>query len=276
MDGTALLTVLQAARFAADHHARRKRWGVPTAPRIIHLVEVAEQVTAAAAGDARVVTDWVVAALLHEVLQDTEVTLAEVKERFGSGVAGVLEEIVGDKSLAADKRQRHQMQQAPNWTLGAQTVVLADLVADLRSELRQPPRDWDVEHALAHSAWASEVGSRMATPPAFLIAELQRLQRQLELFVRLARRHLDYDVRVLSVGYHQLGDLSVLREWWSQDGVEGDSAVLLGEQVGNLTNSELIKLLEDRLGLTIGAHTVAHVDEWVFVNWGMRRINSML
>ncbi len=275
-DARSLCRVLQAARFAADHHARQKRWGVPTQPRITHLLEVAESVTAAGETADAICMDWVVAALLHEVVEATDVTLAELEERFGTGVAALVDELTSGKALTQAERQRVQVERAPHCSPGCQAVRLADLVVDLQSVLRQPPRDWDHELAAAHSAWAGQLVANMPASPAPLVAELGRLQHQLELFVRLARRGVDEGVHLLSVGYHQFGELGVLREWWSQDGVEGDSAVLLKDQVGDLSDEALVEWLEEHLELSIGTHTVSRTDEWVFVNWGMRQVNSMM
>ncbi len=69
----------RALAFAAEHHAGQ----VDKAghPYILHPVAVA----AALAGDGPVT---MAVALLHDVVEDTEVTIEEIEERFGPTVAG--------------------------------------------------------------------------------------------------------------------------------------------------------------------------------------------
>src|SRR6478672_3492262 len=102
--------VLAAAFYAAEKHAQQKRKGVAGTPYVNHLLEVAHLI-AAHSDDAD--TNLIVAALLHDVVEDTPVTAAEVAERFGSDVAGLVAELTDDKSLPKEKRKALQVQNAP-------------------------------------------------------------------------------------------------------------------------------------------------------------------
>lgn len=73
----------------------------------------------------------VVAALLHDVVEDTPVTLADIKAAFGADVA-TLVEMVTDVSCLADGngRRRKTMDQ---------TIKLADLIDNTASITRHDP-----------------------------------------------------------------------------------------------------------------------------------------
>ncbi|MGZ4872431.1 MAG: HD domain-containing protein, partial [Candidatus Angelobacter sp.] len=72
--------ILGAARFAAEKHAQQKRKGENGEPYFNHLLEVAELV-AASSRDLDV--ELVMAAFLHDTVEDTGVTLPELEEHFG-------------------------------------------------------------------------------------------------------------------------------------------------------------------------------------------------
>jgi (p)ppGpp synthase/HD superfamily hydrolase len=88
--------ILKAASFAAEKHAAQKRKGDTAEPYINHLLEVAHLVsTALPEPDANLV----IAAILHDVIEDTGVTRDELAERFNSDVAELVAEVTDDKSL---------------------------------------------------------------------------------------------------------------------------------------------------------------------------------
>ena len=95
--------ILSAAHFAAEKHACQKRKGQAAEPYINHLIEVAYLVsTAFPEPDA----ELVVAALLHDVIEDAGVTKEEVAQRFGSAVADLVAEVTDDKTLPKAERKR--------------------------------------------------------------------------------------------------------------------------------------------------------------------------
>jgi (p)ppGpp synthase/HD superfamily hydrolase len=85
--------VLKAARFAAQKHAGQRRKGAAAEPYINHLLEVAELVSSALAEPD---INLVIAALLHDTVEDTGVTKEVLVETFGSDVADLVMEGSGD------------------------------------------------------------------------------------------------------------------------------------------------------------------------------------
>ncbi|HCX28687.1 MAG TPA: phosphohydrolase, partial [Blastocatellia bacterium] len=54
----------------------------------------------------------IVAAILHDTVEDTETTLAEIEEHFGPVVWSLVQEVTDDKSLPKPERKRLQIEHA--------------------------------------------------------------------------------------------------------------------------------------------------------------------
>ena len=94
MNNTVLIT--RALHFAAERHSNQRRKGRAQEPYINHLAEVAELVGHATEGkDANLV----VAALLHDTIEDTATLPEELASIFNRDVAELVQEVTDDKSL---------------------------------------------------------------------------------------------------------------------------------------------------------------------------------
>ena len=167
--------VLDAALFAAEKHAKQKRKGGE--PYINHLIEVAQLVSSVTPEQD---TNLVVAALLHDSIEDVGVTATELNERFGQDVADLVVEMTDDKLLPKDERKRLQIEHAPKLSVRAQTIKLADKIANLRSLLTSPPADWDYERKRKYFYWAKAVVDGLSQPNPILKAEFERTCQRFE------------------------------------------------------------------------------------------------
>jgi len=119
-----------------------------------HLAEVAELVARATrANDPEVI----IAAVLHDTVEDTETSIEELKALFGERVAGLVAEVTDDKSLPKQTRKDLQVAHAAHASRGAQIIKLADKTSNLRSLAASPPKDWSQERCAEYVAWASRV-----------------------------------------------------------------------------------------------------------------------
>jgi guanosine-3',5'-bis(diphosphate) 3'-pyrophosphohydrolase len=167
--------VLKAAHFAAQKHADQRRKGAAAEPYINHLLEVAELVSSALAEPD---TNLVIAALLHDTVEDAEVTKEELVEAFGSDVADLVMEVTDDQSLPKAERKRLQIVHAPQISVRAQVIKLADKISNLRGILASPPADWSGERKREYFDWAKRVVDGLSAPNQMLKAEFERLYRQ--------------------------------------------------------------------------------------------------
>jgi len=154
----------RAMALAAERHLGQRRKGAAGEPYVNHVIEVAALVAEASDGADAVV---VAAALLHDTVEDTATTHAELVRLFGEDVAALVAECTDDKSLPKDERKRLQVVHAPDRSPRAKLIKLADKTSNLRSLATSPPARWERERRLAYVAWARDVvaGLRGVSPP---------------------------------------------------------------------------------------------------------------
>lgn len=168
---TSVQQILAAANFAAQKHAQQKRKGVLAEPYINHLLEVAELI---AASNDELDTNLIIAGLLHDTVEDTVVTLQELKNNFGDDVASLVAEVTDDKSLPKEIRKKLQVETAHKKSRRAQILKLADKISNLRSILTSPPVGWSLERKQQYFQWARQVVSAIQEPNPYLKAEFEK------------------------------------------------------------------------------------------------------
>jgi len=168
---SAVQRILEAAQFAARHHATQKRKGEAGEPYINHLIEVAELIVS---NSDLLDTNLVMAAFLHDVVEDTAVTPQELEQRFGHDVLSLVMEVTDDKSLPKEMRKAKQIENAHQQSPRAQILKLADKISNLRALLSSPPANWSVQRKLEYFEWARAVVSRLTDPNPALKAEFDR------------------------------------------------------------------------------------------------------
>ena len=169
--------VLKAAHFAAEKHSGQRRKGATAEPYINHPLEVAELVSGALAVPD---TNLVIAALLHDTIEDAGVTKEELAQAFGADVAELVAELTDDKTLPKAERKRLQVVNAPKKSVRAAVVKIADKMSNLRGILSSPPTDWSVQRRREYFDWARQVVDALTLPNQKLKAEFDRLYRQVE------------------------------------------------------------------------------------------------
>jgi hypothetical protein len=102
----------------------------------------------------------VAAAVLHDVVEDTQVSIDRVAAEFGGRVAGFVAEVTDDKSLPKAERKRLQVEHAAAASVGAKTIKLADKTSNLRALAASPPVTWSPERRVDYVAWARQVASQ--------------------------------------------------------------------------------------------------------------------
>lgn len=163
--------IMAAARFAAEKHAQQRRKGENGEPYFNHLLEVAGLI-ADSSRDLDV--ELMMAAFLHDTVEDTGVTLQELEHHFGKDVATLVAEVTDDKSLPKETRKQLQVQHTPGKSSRAQTLKLADKISNLRAIISSPPVGWSLERKQQYFEWARQVVSGIASPNEFLKSEFDK------------------------------------------------------------------------------------------------------
>lgn len=150
----AILRIAIALDFAARKHAAQRRKGVAQEPYVNHLAEVARLVAEATGGSD---PDLVIAALLHDCIEDQGVLEEDLAACFGADVARLVAEVTDDKTLAKEERKRLQVAHAPQLGARARLLKVADKTANLRALTASPPADWSARRRRDYFGWAREV-----------------------------------------------------------------------------------------------------------------------
>uniref|UniRef100_F1L050 Guanosine-3',5'-bis(diphosphate) 3'-pyrophosphohydrolase MESH1 n=1 Tax=Ascaris suum TaxID=6253 RepID=F1L050_ASCSU len=101
--------IMKAADLAARRHRHQRRRDPAQTPFINHPIGVAYILT----NEAKVYdTVTIVAAILHDIIEDTKTTYDEIKEMFGHEVFTIVSECTIDKSLSRDARKKAQIENA--------------------------------------------------------------------------------------------------------------------------------------------------------------------
>jgi (p)ppGpp synthase/HD superfamily hydrolase len=147
----------RAYNFGAEKHAGQSRKGEAGEPYVNHLTEVAQLVAQATAGSD---VDLVIAAVLHDTVEDTKTTLDELTAAFGPRVASLVGEVTDDKSLEKAERKRLQIEHAGHASTGAKIIKIADKTSNLRALATSPPKGWPEERKAEYLGWALQVVAR--------------------------------------------------------------------------------------------------------------------
>lgn len=175
MDNTSAL-LIRVLAFAAHKHRNQRRKDADASPYINHPIALAN-VLANEAGIADPVV--LAAALLHDTIEDTDTTRAELEAEFGPAIATVVAEVTDDKSLPKADRKRLQVEHAAHISDRAKLVKLADKICNLRDVASSPPADWSIERKREYFDWARSVvdqmrGSNVVLENLFEVAHGQR------------------------------------------------------------------------------------------------------
>lgn len=125
------LRIRQAFEFARQAHAGQKRKS--GAPYIIHPVAVARIV----AEELQLGANPVIAAFLHDVVEDTSFTLDDIKARFGSDVAFLVRVVTKQKKKQYETSKQvdnfKQMLESLHYDIRAILIKLADRLHNMRT-----------------------------------------------------------------------------------------------------------------------------------------------
>lgn len=146
--------IIAALAFAAHKHRGQRRKDKAASPYINHPIALAN-VLANEAGidDERVL----IAAILHDTIEDTETTEQEIVREFDQEIAGIVMEVTDDKALPKAERKRLQIEHAATLSRRAKLVKLADKICNLRDMASSPPTDWELERKREYFDWAKAV-----------------------------------------------------------------------------------------------------------------------
>lgn len=137
----------KALKFAAEAHSGTERRGKGY-PYIIHPMEAAA-IVATITNDPEMLS----AAILHDTVEDTEVTIEQIREEFGERVASLVnnETAPQDPGLSWRERKKVQVSQLAFAPYDSKVVALGDKLSNMRGITldyrRVGDKVWNLFHA---------------------------------------------------------------------------------------------------------------------------------
>lgn len=146
--------LLKAIAFAAEKHRHQRRKDPEASPYINHPIDLANVLVQE--GGVRDIT-VLIAAILHDTLEDTQTTPDELATLFGGQVRNIVMEVTDNKKLKKRKRKELQVKHGPHLTRRARLVKLADKICNLRDVAVNPPARWPLKRQIEYFDWAKSV-----------------------------------------------------------------------------------------------------------------------
>jgi (p)ppGpp synthase/HD superfamily hydrolase len=128
--------VKKAIQFATDYHSGQKR-KYSGEEYISHPKEVMEILLR---GLPHVTDEILAAAVLHDVLEDTAISLERLQAEFGFVIASYVQELTEPKSdFPRWKRKRDEARRLGNTSWEAQTIKYADIISNMKDIWQKDP-----------------------------------------------------------------------------------------------------------------------------------------
>ena len=149
-----LTLFLQALNFSAGKHRHQRRKDVKASPYINHPIEVANILwTVGRVYD----IPTIIAAILHDTLEDTDTTPEEIRANFGDDILGLVLEVSDDKNLPKQERKQKQVLHSPHLSERAKFLKLADKICNVHDIAFSPPDAWPRDRRIEYLQWAEAV-----------------------------------------------------------------------------------------------------------------------
>ncbi|NJO70172.1 MAG: HD domain-containing protein [Bacteroidetes bacterium] len=145
--------LLAAIKFASEKHMLQRRKGCENIPYINHTIKVA-YILQETGGEKN--AELLAAAVLHDVLEDTETTEHEIISLFGENVCHIVKEVTDDMSLTYDDRKRMQIKKAPTLSNEAKKIKIADKISNI-NDIVTTPLNWSNRRKRKYVEWSQQV-----------------------------------------------------------------------------------------------------------------------
>ena len=146
--------LFKAMEFAAFKHKDQRRKGPENLPYINHPIQVANMLISVGQ---EYNTKLLIAAILHDTIEDTDTTEEEIQHHFGNKVAELVMEVTDDKNLYWEARKQLQIETAPFASYEGKLLKIADKICNVRDLVINSPQKWTLERKLEYLDWACDV-----------------------------------------------------------------------------------------------------------------------
>lgn len=126
-------------------------------PTTEHLEEVAVLVFKADGTDDMIASAW-----LHDIVEDTDITLKDIYDLFGSSIAEMVDALTDPEDFVlypTAERKEKQADRLKQKSREVKIIKLSDQISNVRSVWQDPPLDWDNKKSLSYIEGAKQIAS---------------------------------------------------------------------------------------------------------------------
>ena len=145
--------LIKAIDFSARKHRMQRRKNYDKTPYINHPIEVMYLLSCTGVTD----INTLIAAVLHDTIEDTGTTKEEITKEFGFDVTKIVLECTDDKSLDKVTRKKLQIEHVKKASKEAKNIKLADKYSNICDLLSNPPSGWSKEEIYGYAYWSWSV-----------------------------------------------------------------------------------------------------------------------
>ena len=146
--------LFKTLNYAAEQHNAQRRKGMESVPYINHPIKVTN-IISQFIPDAS--DELICASILHDVVEDTDATIDDIKNKFGDVIASIVQEVTDDKSLSKVESRRKQIENAPKLSYNAKIIRVCDKISNVRDICGENIPDWDYKTKIEYLNWAEQV-----------------------------------------------------------------------------------------------------------------------
>lgn len=135
--------------FASQKHQDQRRENSTEAPYINHPLSVMHRLVMTGVID----LNTLIAAVLHDVVEDTDATYEEIATIFGYEVCHILRHVTNDKNVSKLQMKKEQISKADEKPLSSRLIKLADKLDNMSDLCHDPPTKWKPIEIIGYFVW---------------------------------------------------------------------------------------------------------------------------
>jgi GTP diphosphokinase / guanosine-3',5'-bis(diphosphate) 3'-diphosphatase len=149
--------IFDALEFASFRHRFQKRKGAGGIPYINHPVEVTNLLLKTIENPSE---KLLIAALLHDVIEDTDTSEEDIRSSFGDEVLQLVKEVTDDMHLPRKERKRLQIVHSGALSPEAKYIKIADKACNVK-DIINTRHYWTKQDKISYIEWAIRVVDQM-------------------------------------------------------------------------------------------------------------------
>ncbi len=136
------MNIVEKARaLVIEKHAHLHRTSTSRQPMVEHIKEVVTMVSSATQDN-----DVIAAAWLHDTVEDTDITLEDIKAAFGTRIADIVDGLTDPPhfaSMPTAERKAAQAKRILTKSADIKLIKICDQISNIKSVVNDTPPDWN-------------------------------------------------------------------------------------------------------------------------------------